>query len=175
MALKLNDKRVLVEDINKHAAQAMSAVIADYRGLGVSQMTELRAKARSEGVYLKVVRNTLARRAVQETEFECLAESFVGPSLLAFSLTDPGAAARLFKDFAKENEKFDIRALSVGGKVYGKENIDMLAKLPTKDQAISMLMSVMQAPITKLARTLNEVPTKMVRVLAAIKDKKEAA
>ena len=100
MALKQNDKRVLVEDINKHALQAMSAIIADYRGLGVSDMTELRAKARAEGIYLKVVRNTLARRAVQDTEYECLAESFVGPSLLAFSLTDPGAAARLFKDFA---------------------------------------------------------------------------
>tara|TARA_Y100001934_G_scaffold113961_1_gene139410 strand:- start:32098 stop:32625 length:528 start_codon:yes stop_codon:yes gene_type:complete len=175
VALKLNDKRVLVEDINKNALQALSAVIADYRGLEVSQLTTLRAKARAEGVYLKVVRNTLARRAVQGTEFECLAESFVGPSLLAFSLTDPGAAARLFKDFAKENEKFEVRVLSVGGKTYGKEDIDMLAKLPTKDQAISMLMSVMQAPVSKLVRTINEVPTKMVRVLAAIKDQKDAA
>ena len=175
MALKLNDKRVLVEDINKHALIAMSAVIADYRGLGVSQMTELRAKARAEGVYLKVVRNTLARRAVEDTEYQCQAESFVGPSILAFSLTDPGAAARLFKDFAKENEKFDIRVLSVGGNTYGKEDIDLLAKLPTKDQSISMLMSVMQAPIAKVVRTINEVPTKLVRVLAAIKDQKEAA
>lgn len=175
MALKQTDKRVLVEDINKHALQAMSAIIADYRGLGVSDMTELRAKARDEGIYLKVVRNTLARRAVQDTEYECLTESFVGPSLLAFSLTDPGAAARLFKDFAKANEKFEVRALSVGGNVYGKEEIDMLATLPTKDQAISMLMSVMQAPIAKVVRTLNEVPTKLVRVLAAVQEKKEAA
>lgn len=175
MALKQDDKRILVEDINKHALKAMSAVIADYRGLGVSQMTELRAKARQEGVYLKVVRNTLARRAVQETEYECLTESFVGPSLLAFSLTDPGSAARLFKDFAKGNEKFEVRALSIGGSVYGKEDLDMLATLPTKDQSISMLMSVMQAPITKLVRTINEVPTKLVRVLAAVKDQKEAA
>lgn len=175
MALKLDDKRILVEDINKNALQALSAVIADYRGLGVSQMTELRAKARTEGVYLKVVRNTLAKRAVQETEYECLVESFVGPSLLAFSMSDPGAAARLFKDFAKDNEKFEVRALAVGGSVYGKEDIDMLAKLPTKDQAISMLMSVMQAPSAKLVRTLNEVPTKLVRVLAAIKEQKEAA
>lgn len=175
MGLKLNDKRVLVEDINKHALMAMSAVIADYRGLGVSEITELRAKARVEGVYLKVVRNTLARRAVEGTEYQCLADSFVGPSLLAFSLSDLGAAARLFKDFAQENEKFDIRVLSVGGNIYGKEDIDLLAKLPTKDQSISMLMSVMQAPISKMLRTINEVPTKLVRVLSAIKDQKEAA
>jgi large subunit ribosomal protein L10 len=175
VALKLDGKRVLVEDINKHALLAMSAVIADYRGLGVSQMTELRSKARASGVYLKVVRNTLARRGVQETEYECLSDSGVGPSLLAFSLNDPGAAARLFKDFAKDNEKFEVRALAVGGSVYGKEDIDMLAKLPTKDQAISMLMSVMQAPIAKLVRTINEVPTKLVRVLAAVKEQKEAA
>ena len=175
MALKIDDKRVLVDDINKYALKAMSAVIANYRGLGVSELTELRAKARAEGVYLKVVRNTLAKRAVQGTEYECLVYSFTGPSLLAFSLTDPGSAARLFKDFAKANEKFDIRVLSIGGVTYGKENIDMLATLPTKDQAISILMALIQGPTTKLVRTLNEIPTKLVRVLAAVKEQKEAA
>jgi len=173
--LKLNDKRVLVEDINKHALVAMSACIADYRGLTVTQMTELRAKARAEGVYLKVVRNTLARRAIAGTEYECLNDSFIGPSLLAFSIDDPGAAARLFKDFAKNNEKFEVRTLAVGGKTYGREDIDVLAKLPTKDQSISMLMALLLAAPTKLVCTLNEVPTKLVRVLAAVKEAKEAA
>lgn len=175
MAIKLNEKKLLVADINQQALAALSAVVADYRGLPVGDMTELRAKARAEGVYVKVVRNTLARRAVKGTEYECLSDSFVGPSLLGFSISDPGAAARLFKDFAKDREKFEIRALSVSGKVYGSQDIDMLAKLPTKDQAISMLMSVIQAPTVKAVRTLKEIPTKLVRVLAAIKEKKEAA
>lgn len=175
MALKLNDKREVVAEINVKAKEALSAVIADYRGLTVSQMTDLRSKARSSNVYVRVVRNTLAKRAIKDTDYECLNDSLIGPSILAFSIEDPGSAARLFKDFSKDNEKLDVRALAIGGQLYGKEDIDVLATLPTKDQAISMLMSVMQAPVTKLVRTVNEVPTKLVRVLDAVKVQKEQA
>ena len=120
-----------------------------------------------------MIRNTLAKRAFEGTEFECLSEALLGPNILAFSLEDPGAGARIFKDFAKANEKFEIKALSVGGKLLPADQIDALAKLPTRDQALSMLMSVMLAPITKLTRTLNEVPTKVTRAVAAVRDQKQ--
>ena len=151
------------------------AVLADYHGLSVEQMTDLRKQAREGGVYLRVVRNTLAKLAIDGTEYECLKDSLVGPTVLAFSQEDPGAAARLVKEFAKENEALEVKALSVGGQLLAANQIDVLAKLPTRDQAISMLMSVMQAPITKLARTTNEVPGKLVRTVAAIRDQKQAA
>jgi large subunit ribosomal protein L10 len=149
-------------------------VIADYRGLTVSEMTELRKRAREQNVYLRVVRNTLARRAVEGTEFECLAESLVGPTILAFSLDDPGAAARIIKDYAKEHDDLEVKALAVGGMVYGASEIDRLAKLPTREQALGQLAGLLQAPIAKFARTLNEVPSGFARVLAAVKDQKAA-
>jgi len=126
-------------------------------------------------VYLRVVKNTLARRAVNGTDYECLQDTLTGPLLLAFSQEDPGAAARVLKDFAKGNNKLVIRALSVSGQLLAASEIDRLASLPTKEQAISMLMSVMQAPIAKFARTLNEVPGKLVRTVAAVRDAKQAA
>lgn len=175
MAMKLEQKQEIVAEINQAANSALAAVVSDYRGLTVSQMTQLRAKARESGVYLKVIRNTLARRAVAGTEFECLADALVGPTLLAFSQEDPGSAARLLKDYAKLFEALEIKAFSVGGRKYGPEEIDRLAKLPTRDEALSLLMAVMLAPVTKLARTLNEVPGKLVRTIAAIKDQKQAA
>lgn len=175
MALRLEDKKAIVADVNEIAAAALSLVIADSRGCTVSAMTALRKQAREASVDLRVVRNTLARRAVEGTEFECAQESFVGPSLLAFSMEDPGAAARLLKDFAKENEAFEVRALAVSGQLLGAESIDVLAKLPTRDQALSMLMSVMKAPVTKLVQTMDAVPSKLVRTLAAVRDQKEAA
>jgi large subunit ribosomal protein L10 len=175
MAMKLDQKQEIVAELNQAAIGALSAVISDYRGLTVGQMTELRAKARESRVYLKVIRNTLARRAVAGTEFECLADALVGPTLLAFSQEDPGAAARLLKDYAKQFEALEIKALSVGGRMYGPEEIDRLAKLPTRDEALALLMSVMKAPVAKLARTMNEVPGKLVRTLAAIKEQKQAA
>ena len=175
MALGLEDKKAIVAEVNEAASTALSAVIADYRGLTVSEMTNLRKQAREGGVYLRVVRNTLAKRAVAGTEFECLTESLVGPTIIALSIEDPGAAARLIKDFAKEHEKLEVKALAVGGEAYGADEIDRLAKLPTREQALGMLASVLQAPVTKLAQTLNEVPSKFVRVVAAVKDQKEAA
>lgn len=175
MALRLDDKKAIVADVNEVAADALSLVIADARGCTVDALNGLRKLARESNVTMRVVRNTLAKRAVEGTEFECAQGSFVGPSLLAFSMEDPGAAARLFKDFAKSNEAFEVKALAVSGQLLGAEQLDVLAKLPTRDQALSQLMSVMQAPVAKLVRTMNEVPGKLVRTFAAVRDQKEAA
>ncbi|QQD17544.1 50S ribosomal protein L10 [Spongiibacter nanhainus] len=175
MALRLDDKKAIVADVNETAASALSLVIADARGCTVSEMTELRKAAREAQVDMRVVRNTLAKLALKGTDYECAEEAFKGPSLLAFSMEDPGAAARIFKDFAKENDEFEVKALAVSGQLLGPEQLDVLAKLPTRDQALSMLMSVMKAPTTKLVQTMNEVPGKLVRTLAAVRDQKEAA
>ena len=173
MPIGLKEKQAIVAEVNETANKALSAVMADYRGVSVDEMTSLRKQAREVGVHVKVIRNTLAKRAFEGTEFECLNEALLGPNILAFSIEDPGAGARVFKDFAKENESFEIKALSVGGKVLPPEQIDILAKLPTRDQALALLMSVMQAPITKLARTLNDVPGSVTRVVAAVRDQKQ--
>jgi large subunit ribosomal protein L10 len=176
VAIGLEDKKQIVSEVNEAATSALSAVLANYRGVTVSDLTELRKVARKNGVYLRVVRNTLAKKAVENTDFDCIKDALSGPTILAFSMEDPGAAARVLKGFAKGNDKFQIKALSIGGKLLGADQIDALANLPTYDQAVSMLMSVMLGPITKLVRTLNEVPTKVTRVVAAVRDqKKEAA
>lgn len=175
MAIGLEDKKAIVASVNETANNALSLVVADSRGVSVSDITGLRKAARENNVDLRVVRNTLARRAVEGTEFECVSEAFVGPSLLAFSMEDPGAAARLFKDFAKENEEFEVKALAVGGQMMGADKIDVLATLPTLDQALGMLANVTLAPVTKLARTLNEFPSQITRVIAAVGDNKESA
>lgn len=176
MAIQLEGKKAIVAEVNEAASGALSVVLADYRGVDSGDMTALRAKAREQNVYLRVVRNTLAKRAVQGTDFECVSEVLVGPTLFAFSMEDPGAAARLLKDFSKENDNFEIKALAVGGELLGGEQIDRLAKLPTRDEALSQLAGTIQAPITKLARTFNEVPSKVTRAVAAVRDqKKEAA
>ncbi len=175
MALNLNDKKAIVAEVAEIAATAHSAIAAQYAGLSVGQMTELRKKARESGVYLRVVKNTLARRAVEGTSFECMADALVGPLVLAFSQEDPGAAARVIKEFSKANAKLEVKVVSIGGKLLAAGDIDRLASMPTKDQAISILMALMLAPIEKLARTLNEVPTKVTRVVAAVRDQKQEA
>jgi|TARA_Y200000002_G_C22608379_1_gene632683 large subunit ribosomal protein L10 len=175
VAIRLEDKQQIVSEVNQAATSALSAVLADYRGVTVEDMTALRKNARENKVYLRVVRNTLLKRAVADTDFECIQEVLVGPTILALSQEDPGAAARVLKDFAKENEEFEIKALSVGGELMDANQIDVLAKLPTMDQARSILMSVMLAPVTKLARTLNEVPSKATRAVAAVRDQKQEA
>ena len=175
MALNLDDKKAIVAEVNETAGQALSLVIADARGVDVSDMNALRAKARTENVQLRVIRNTLAKRAFAKTDYSCVEDVLVGPSLFAFSMEDPGAAARLFKDFAKQNDSFDVKALSVSGQLLGKDQIDVLANLPTLEQALGMLASITLAPVTKLVRTLNEIPTKATRVVAAVKTKKEEA
>ncbi|MEX0739578.1 MAG: 50S ribosomal protein L10 [Pseudohongiella sp.] len=175
MAIRLEDKKQIVSEVNEAATSALSAVLADYRGVSVADLTSLRKSARENGVFLRVVRNTLLKRAVASTDYECLNPVLSGPTILAFSMEDPGAAARVLKDFAKGNDKFEIKALSIGGKLLGADQLDALASLPTYDQAVSMLMSVMLAPVTKLARTFNEVPTKVTRAVAAVRDQKQAA
>ena len=165
MAIRLEDKKAIVAEVNETAGGALSVVMADYRGVTSGDMTALRAKARAENVRLKVVRNNLAKIAIRGTEFECIDEALVGP----------GAAARLLKDFAKEKEAFEIKGLAVGGELMGADQIDRLAKLPTRHEALTMLAAVTQAPITKLARTLNEVPSKVTRAVAAVRDQKQEA
>ena len=175
MALNLDQKKAVVAEVAEVAANAHSAIAAEYIGLTVEDMTTLRVKARESNVYLRVVKNTLARRAFEGTDFECMGDGMVGPMVLAFSQEDPGAAARVISDFAKENDKLVAKLVSIGGELLEAGDIKRLASMPTKDQAISMLMSVMNAPVEKLARTLNEVPTKLVRVIAAVRDTKDAA
>ena len=173
MSLSLEDKKAIVAEVSGVAQAAHSAIAAEYRGLTVEQMTNLRSQARSGGVYLRVIKNTLARRAFEGTDFECMNEGLKGPLILAFSQEDPGSAARVIDKFAKDNDKLVVKLVALGGKLLDAKDIKAVASLPTKDQAISQLMSVMNAPVEKLARTLNEVPTKLVRVIAAIGDQKQ--
>ena len=175
MALSLEQKKAVVSEVAEVAAIAHSAVAAEYIGLSVGDMTALRAKARENSVYLRVVKNTLAKRAIEGTEFECMSDALVGPLVLAFSQEDPGAAARVIQDFAKQNDKLVVKVVSIGGKLLAPGDIKRLADMPTKEQAISMLMAVMKAPIEKLARTLAEPHAKLVRTVAAIRDQKQAA
>lgn len=174
MALALNDKKAIVADVANEAQQSISGLIADYRGLTVGQITKLRADAREKGVYLKVVRNTLAKRALNETEFACFDEVLTGPTMLALSKEEPSAPARLFKDFVKQHEALNVKALAISGRLMGADELDYVAKLPTRDEAIATLMQVMKAPITKFVRTLNEPHAKLVRTVAAVRDKKQA-
>ncbi len=175
MAIGLEDKKAIVAEVNETATSALSLVIADARGVTVDGMTALRKNARENSVTLRVVRNTLAKRALEGTDYECVNSTLVGPSLFGFSMEDPGAAARLFKEFAKENKNFEVKALAVSGQILGANQLDVLAKLPTRDQALSMLMSVMKAPVTKLVQTMNDVPGKLVRTVAAVRDQKQEA
>ena len=173
MPIGLKEKQAIVAEVNETAGKALSAVMADYRGVSVEGMTSLRKRARESGVQVRVVRNTLAKRAFEGTDFECMNEAMLGPNVLAFSIDDPGAGARIFKDFAKENEAFEIKALSVGGKLLPADQIDALARLPTREEALALLMATMQAPVVKLARTLNDVPGRATRVMAAVRDQKQ--
>jgi len=175
MALNFEQKKAVVAEVADVAKVALAAVAAEYRGITVEEMTDLRVKARDSGVYLKVAKNTLVRRAVEGTEFECMQESLTGPLLLAFSMEDPGAAARLIKDYAKSNDKLVTRLVVVGGEVYGASELGRLSSLPTYDQAIAILMGVMKAPVEKFVRTLAEPHTKLVRSFAAVRDAKQAA
>ena len=174
MALNLEQKKAIVAEVADVASSAYSAIAAEYRGLTVEDLTVLRKEARNNGVYLRVVKNTLAKRAVADTDFECMTEGFTGPLVLAFSQEDPGAAARVIHDFAKDHDDMIIRMVSISGRLLDPSEIKTLAKMPTYEQAISILMATMKAPVQKLATTLNEVPGKLVRTIAAIRDAKEA-
>jgi large subunit ribosomal protein L10 len=175
MALSIEQKKAVVAEIAAIAAAAHSAVAAEYRGLTVKEMTDLRAKARGGGVYLRVAKNTLVRRAVEGTEFECIQEGLTGPLIFAFSQDEPGAAARLIKEFAKSHSKLEAKLVSVGGRMYDASELERLASLPTRDQGLAILMGVMKAPIEKFVRTLAEPQGKLVRTLAAVRDQKQAA
>ena len=174
MALRLDDKKALVAEVSAVAATAQSVGAAEYRGLTVTQMTELRSKARTSGVYLRVVKNTLARRAIAGTQFECVGKSLKGPMILAFSKEDPGAAARLVKAFAKDNDKLVPTLVSLGGVSLSGKELDKVASLPTLEIARATLLGALQAPVSMLVRTVAEPHTKLVRALAAVKDKLEA-
>jgi large subunit ribosomal protein L10 len=175
MALSIEQKKAVVAEVADVANKALAAVAAEYRGLTVKEMTELRAQARTDGVFLKVAKNTLVRRAVEGTDYECMQESLTGPLLFAFSMEDPGAAARLVKDYAKDHDNLIAKLVAVGGELYDASELTRLASLPTYDQAIAMLMSVMKAPIEKFVRTLAEPHAKMVRTVAAVRDANQAA
>jgi large subunit ribosomal protein L10 len=175
MALNLEDKKTLVAEVAEVAAKAQSVVAAEYRGLTVGQMTELRAKARTQGVYMRVVKNTLARKALAGTSFESVGPKLKGPLVLAFSKDDPGAAARVVKDFAKANDKLVATLISIGGQVLPGADLDRVASLPTREQALSMLLGVLKSPMQKFASLLAEPPAKLARTLAAYRDQKGGA
>jgi large subunit ribosomal protein L10 len=175
MALNLEDKKALVAEVAAVAQKAQSVVAAEYRGLTVSQMTELRAKARKQGVYMRVVKNTLARKALAGTSFETVGPKLKGPLVLAFSKDDPGAAARVVKDFARAHEKLVATLVSLGGQVLPGGDLEKVASLPTREQALSMLLGVLKAPVQKLAGTLAAPASKLARTVAAVRDQKQAA
>jgi large subunit ribosomal protein L10 len=175
MALNLEDKKALVAEVAAVAQKAQSVVAAEYRGLTVGQMTELRAKARKQGVYMRVVKNTLARKALAGTSFETVGPKLKGPLVLAFSKDDPGAAARVVKDFAKANEKLVAKLVSLGGQVLPGGDLDKVASLPTREQALSLLLGVLKAPVQKLAGTLAAPAAKLARTIAAVREQKQAA
>jgi large subunit ribosomal protein L10 len=175
MPLNLASKKELVAELANVAAKAHSLVAAEYAGLTVGQLTELRKKARESGVYLKVIKNTLVRRAVDGTEYECTKAQLTGPLLYAFSTEDPGAAGRLVKDFIKANEALKPKLVAIGGKAYPASHVDVLASLPTREQALSMLLSVLVQPATQLVRLLAEPATQVTRVVNAAGQQKQAA
>lgn len=174
MALNLENKKAIVAELSGIAGNALSAVAADYRGLTVSAMNALRKSARLSGVKVGVYRNTLARRALQDTEFSCLADVLTGPIVLLFSQADPGSAARVLRDFAFA-EQIAVRGLALSGKLLPASQLKAVASLPTREEALTRLVFVMKAPITKFVRTLNEPTAKMVRAFAAVAEKKKAA
>ena len=175
MPLNLTQKKELVAELAEVAAKAHSLVAAEYAGLSVEQLTALRKQARSSGVYVKVAKNTLVRRAVAGTEYECVEAQLAGPLLYAFSTEDPGAAGRLVKEFLKGNDALKPRLVAIGGKAYPASHVDVLASLPTREQALSMLLSVLVQPATMLVRLLAEPATQVTRAINAVGQQKQAA
>jgi large subunit ribosomal protein L10 len=171
MSLNIEQKKAVVAEVAEQFKAGQAAVLAEYRGLTVAQMTELRSKARKSQVYLRVVKNTLAARAIEGSTFECLRDQLSGPLALAVS-KDPVAVAKLLSEFAKDNERLQIRIGAMSGKLMSLAQVQALAKLPSREQLLAMLVGTLQAPIAKFVRTLNEVPSKFVRTLAAVRDAK---
>ncbi len=174
MGLNLDEKKAVVAEVCAEIAKAQGIFVAEYRGLAVGRMTELRAKARKSGVYLRVLKNTLARRAVAGTPFEKLAEQMVGPLVYGIS-SDPVATAKVLNEFAKANEKLVIKAGAMPNAVITAKEVKALASMPSREQLIAQLLGTMQAPVAQFVRTLNEVPSRFVRTLAAIRDQRAGA
>ena len=172
MALRLEDKKAIVAEVAQEASVALSAAVAEYRGLDANQLNDLRNMSREAGVYLRVVRNNLARLAVKGTDYECMSDVFVGPLILAFSKEEPGAAAKVFKKFMSDNKAFEVKHLAMSGELFDAQKLEEFSKMPSRDEALALLLNVMQAPITKFARTLNEIPSQAVRVFAAVGEAK---
>ena len=174
MSLNLEGKKEVVAEVSQRLTKAQAIVLAEYRGLGVEQITALRKQARASGVYLRVLKNTLARRAVKGTPFEGLSDQMVGPLMYGIA-ADPVAGAKVIAEFAKDNELFVIKAGAMPNTKMSDKDVKALALLPSREELLAKLMGTMQAPVAKLARTLNEVPGKFVRTLAAYRDQKEKA
>ena len=174
MGLNLDGKKAVVAAVSAEVAGAQSIIVAEYRGLEVGDMTNLRREARKVGVYLRVMKNTLARRAVADTPFAGLSQHMVGPLVYGIS-TDAVAAAKVMNDFAKGNDKFVLKAGAMPNQVMSLQQVKQLASMPSRDELLAKLLGTMQAPITKFVQTLNEVPSKFVRGLAAVRDQKQAA
>jgi len=174
LGLNLEQKKAMVAEVSAQVGDAQAIIVAEYRGLEVGVMTDLRAKARNAGMYLRVLKNTLVRRAVKDTPFEKLAESMIGPLIYGIS-SDPVASAKVLNDFAKANDKFVIKAGGLPNSVISAKEVTALANLPSREQLIATLLGTMQAPTTKFVQTLNEVPSRFVRTLAAVRDQKENA
>jgi len=170
MALKLEDKKSIVSEISEKASSALSVAIADYRGLTVNEMGLLRKEARSSDIYLKVIRNNLAKIALKGTEFECLITSFSGPLVLALSKEEPGAPAKLFKNFMKLHKVFEVKNLAVGGKLFDADKLEEISKLPNRKDASGILCNVLNAPMVKLVHALNGVTSKILNVLVAVSE-----
>ena len=174
MGLSLEQKQAMVSEVSAKLAGAQAIIVAEYRGLDVGRVTQLRARARQSGLYLKVLKNTLARRAVKGTPFEKLAEQMSGPLMYGISV-DPVAGAKVLSEFAKENELFVIRGGAMPNTLMSAKDVKALALLPSREELLAKLMGTIQAPVAKLVRTMNEVPGKFVRTLAAYRDSKEKA
>ena len=175
MSLTLEQKQAIIAEVAAVAAKAPTAIAAEYSGLTVGQLTQLRQTARKSGIFLKVVRNTLARRALEGTPFECMRDGLVGPLLLAFSGEEPGAAAKIIRDFSKANDKLVVKLVAMDGRLLAASDIDRVANLPTLDQARSIFLGVLKAPLGKFVRVLAEPEAKFARVLAARRDQQQAA
>ena len=175
MSMNIEQKKAIVSEVAKVADTAPTAIAAEYIGLNVAEMTELRRSARAAGVYLKVVRNTLARRALEGTKFDCMREELTGPLLLAFSNEEPGSAAKIIRDFSKTNEKLVVKLISLDGKLLAASDLERVANIPSLEQARSMLLGLLQAPMGKFVRLLAEPEAKFARLLAARRDQQQAA
>ena len=175
MPMRIDDKKIAVEELQDVANKAVSAVAADYHGTSVAELTQLRAEARTAAVHLKVIRNTLANRALSETKFFCFEDLLVGPTMPAFSLEDPTSAAKLVTNFTKVNKNFQIKGLSLSNSLLELSKLSAIANMPSRDEALAQLAGMLNAPMNKFVSVLNQVPSKLVRTLQAVKEQKQQA